>query len=169
MAPHPIVSIFILTIFLLSLFSTNAIRTSSSDNPPPTSEKLIDSACDEPRLQSKSECKQVLQSQPDIISATDLYNLSIAIMRSGISYLCATLNYIEESLNETGMGPTREFALNNCSSSYDEAIWSTSSALSEVMYDDDYESATYDLDLAVTNDMQPCLDEVPALLLLSTL
>ncbi|KAL3638943.1 hypothetical protein CASFOL_016850 [Castilleja foliolosa] len=144
------IPILISTIFLLFLMS-NIIVTSST-NP------LIEKACSNPRLGSKTKsCIKTLKSQPEIVSAKNFYDLSIAIMETGISNATNTRTYIESLLEK----PNASVALKDCKMSYDAVIASFKSALSEVRDDKEFDTATYDL-LIGTDDFQPCLDDVAA-------
>ncbi|KAK6118772.1 hypothetical protein DH2020_047463 [Rehmannia glutinosa] len=151
-------SMFIASIFLLSSMSniiiiTNARTTSSSS--------LIEKACSDPRLRPNSKfCVQVLRSHPKIVSATNLFDLSIAIMETGISSATNTRAYIENLLKKSNVEPNSKGALKECKSSYDSIILSFKSALSEVKYDKEYQTATYDLLIGSTDDIQRCLDNV---------
>ncbi|GFP86925.1 hypothetical protein PHJA_000836300 [Phtheirospermum japonicum] len=131
---------------------SNIIVTSSSDN-------LIEQACSNPRLDAKSQsCVQILESQPKIVSAKNLYELSIAIMKSGISSATDTRKYIEKLLDGPAVGPDSKSALQNCKTSYDDVIASFNSALDEVKDDKEFDTATYDLLIGCTDTFQPCLD-----------
>ncbi|GFP86924.1 hypothetical protein PHJA_000836200 [Phtheirospermum japonicum] len=137
---------------------SNIIVTSSSNN-------FIEQACSNPRLGSKSKsCIQILGSQPNIVSAKNLYDMSLAIMQSGISSTTNTRAYIENLLKNllSKTGPNEKGALQDCKESYDSIILSFKSALSEVRDDKEYQTATYDLLIASTDTFKPCLDDVVA-------
>ncbi|KAL6524943.1 hypothetical protein OROMI_030536 [Orobanche minor] len=153
MSSSSTISISISSIFLLFLMP-NIIVTSAKNT-------LIEKVCSDLRLMSKSKlCIQVLQSRPKIISATNLYDLSIVIMQSGISNATRTRAHIENILKKPNVKPDLKAPLQDCKSSYDLVILSFNSALREVKDDKEYDTATYDLLIGSTDYIQPCLDGV---------
>ncbi|KAK6131436.1 hypothetical protein DH2020_034821 [Rehmannia glutinosa] len=150
-------SMFIASIFLLSSMSNIIIITSARA----TSSPLIEKACSDSRLRPNSKfCIQVLQSYPKIVSATNLFDLSIAIMETGISSATNTLAYVENMLKRSNVGSNLKDALKECKSSYDAVVVSFKSALNEVKWDKEYQTATYDLQIGSIDDIQLCLDNV---------
>ncbi|KAL3641098.1 hypothetical protein CASFOL_016066 [Castilleja foliolosa] len=147
--PIPIASIFLL--FLIS----NVIVTSSS-NP------LIERACSSPRIGSKSKlCIKILESEPNIISAKNLYNLSLAIMQSGTPISRNTITYIENLLNGSKIEPDLKQALEDCSNAHYGIISSFRMASNEVR-GKEYEGAGYDLLIGSTDGFKNCSDDVKA-------
>ncbi|KAH6821049.1 hypothetical protein C2S53_006477 [Perilla frutescens var. hirtella] len=139
--------IFLVSSILIS-FSTPIAATPSST--------LIKKACSSTRggLDLKS-CTQLLESQSLVVSVTNLFDLSVGIIKSGISRSTNTLKYVESLLEKSGMDPNLKVALQECKSSYDSVIGSLHSALTEIT-DKDYETSTYDLLIAGTDNIEVC-------------
>lgn len=145
--------LFIYSIILLFSMS-NVIAISAAS----TSPSMIEEVCSntqrnfDPKL-----CIQILRSEQQIVSATNLFDLSIGIIKSGISNATNTRTYVEKMLNKS---TNSKGALRECKLSYDSVIGSLNSALSEVRDDKEYQTATYDLLIASTDYIGQCADAV---------
>lgn len=143
------------SIFMLSSmstnFGTNARTISSSSN------SLIPHVCSntgqnfDPKL-----CHQILQSDPTIASSANLLDLSINIIELGISNATTTLAHLDKMTKKVFKESNMSAALFQCKSSYDSALVSLKSALSEIKYYKQYDTATYDLLIASTDNISPC-------------
>lgn len=142
----------ILTIFSIISFHSfsipNVIATTSSSS-------LLQETCN--KASHVDFCLQLLQSYQKITSSTNLFDLSIAIMESGISNATNTHAYIKSKLKETNLTPDFMGALRVCDSSYSRAIDSMSSALGEVSKTKEYQTSNYDLSMSCNDAMEPCL------------
>lgn len=137
--------------FILLLFSTPHAASSST---------LINKICASTRKDfSVKLCDQVLQSEPRVASATNLYDLSVGIIRSGISRSKRTRRHIKSLLKKNSTDPNMKGALQECKSSYDWVIGSLNSALAEVNQKV-YDTATYDLLLSGTDCIRNCEEVV---------
>ncbi|CAA0812491.1 Unknown protein [Striga hermonthica] len=148
-------SIFISSIFSLLFLMSNLMVDTSA-------ESLIETACSNDRLypERTKACIKVLRSHPEIASAKNLYDLSIAIMKTGLSSFTSAQAYIKRQLKRANVGLDVKGALIACNNSYYSGYISFNSALSEVRDDKEYETATYDLLVGCTDDIQSCEDNV---------
>ncbi|KAG8378086.1 hypothetical protein BUALT_Bualt08G0101500 [Buddleja alternifolia] len=148
-------TLFVSTIFFL--LSTQNIVTSSRIPSTP----LIQKACSNTNRGIDSKlCIQILRSQRQVVSAKNLFDLSIGIMELGISNATNTRRYVQRRLNKPKIDPKLKDVLKECKLSYDSVIASFRSALSEVRDDKEYQTATYDLLLASTDYIKPCIEAV---------
>ncbi|KAL1564937.1 hypothetical protein AAHA92_07215 [Salvia divinorum] len=137
--------------FILLLFSTSHAASSSP---------LIKKICHIVRKDYDVEmCDKTLESEPRVASARNIYDLSIEVMKSGISRSKRTRRHIRSLLKKNSTNPKAKAALEQCKSSYDWAIGSTRSALAEVK-EGEYQTATYDLLLAATDCIRDCQEVV---------
>ncbi|GER26159.1 plant invertase/pectin methylesterase inhibitor [Striga asiatica] len=148
-------SIFISSIFFLSFIMSNLMVNTYA-------ESLIETVCSNDRLypERTKACIKVLRSHPKIASAKNLYDLSIAIMKTGLSSFTSAQAYIKSQLKRSNVGRDLKDALKACNNSYYSGYISFNSALSEVTYDKEYETATYDLLIGCTDDIQSCEENV---------
>ena len=133
--------------FILVLVSTSHAASSSP---------LIKEVCDKVRKNyARKMCDETLESEPRVASATNMYNLTVEIMKSGISRSNRTRCHIEILLKENSTNPKTEEALKQCKESYDWSIGSTRSALGETE-EGEYQMASYDLLLSATDCLRDC-------------
>ncbi|KAL0326021.1 UNVERIFIED_CONTAM: hypothetical protein Sradi_5171400 [Sesamum radiatum] len=78
-------------------------------------------------------------------------------MNVGISNATNTRRYIEKLLRKSR---DMKGAVHECKLSYDSVLGSLNSALSEVREIKEYETATYDLKIASTDNIERCADAV---------
>ena len=141
--------IFISAILLLS-------STPQAASPPP----LIKKVCAGGKLITDvPTCENGLQAEPRVASAKNLYELSIEIIKLGITKSNTTLDHIKTLLKETKTDSNGKNALGKCKSSYDLVIMSFKSALGEVEIKE-YETASYDLALGGTDHIRDCEEVV---------
>ncbi|KAG8372815.1 hypothetical protein BUALT_Bualt12G0106300 [Buddleja alternifolia] len=81
-------------------------------------------------------------------------------MESGIPNATNARRYVQRRLNKPKIDSKLNGVLKECKLSYDSVIASFRSALSDVRDDKEYQTATYDLLLASTNYIKPCIDVV---------
>ncbi|GFP86926.1 hypothetical protein PHJA_000836400 [Phtheirospermum japonicum] len=135
------------------MFNINVISSSNT---------LIEQACSNSRLRFKLRiCIQILESHQQIISANNFYDLSIAIMQSGISSSTNTRTHVKNLLKEPTLGPNLKDALQDCKSAYNGIILAFNMALNEVR-GKEYDGATYDLLIGSTDGFKRCLNDVAA-------
>ena len=140
--------LFILIIpFILLLFSTPHAASSS-----PLIKKICASV---EKDYDVKMCYKTLEAEPRVASARNVYDLSVEIMKSGISRSKRTRRHIRSLLRKNSTNPKLKAALKQCKSSYDWAIGSLYSGLSEVK-EGEYQTATYDLLLAATDCIRNC-------------
>lgn len=125
-----------------------------------SSNALLNQACNTTRKGiNPKTCLEVLEPLPKVASAKNLFDLSIAIVESGISRSTDTRTHIEGLLKKAGMNANLKGAMQSCKSAYDGVIGSLKSALSEIKIKE-YETATYDLLIASIDDVQVCENAV---------
>ncbi|KAG8378087.1 hypothetical protein BUALT_Bualt08G0101600 [Buddleja alternifolia] len=148
-------TLFIATIFLF-ISSPNIVTSTKITTSP-----LIGEACSNKGRNIDSKlCIKVLQSQRQVVSAKKLFDLSIRIMKSGLSNATNTLKYLEKRLNKPKIDPNLKGALQKCKSSYDLVTSSFKSALSEVRDYKNYDLPSYELLIASTDNIKPCVEIV---------
>lgn len=141
---------------LIIIFMNSLLIFTISTPTAASSSALIKKACSTGRENfDVNFCIHILQSQPTIASATNLFDLSIGIINSGIAASTNLRTHVESVLKKGTTDPNLRGALQDCKSSYDAVIVSLGSALGETK-EKEYETATYDLLLAGTDNIQVC-------------
>ncbi|KAL7117691.1 hypothetical protein ACP275_03G089100 [Erythranthe tilingii] len=148
-------SIFITMLFISSIFLPNIF----ADNP------FIDEACSS-RFEyfDRDICLRILRSDAQISSATNLRDFSIRIIQSAIANATSTHAYVLKAMRNSSMSGdhTTAKALQVCNHSYLAALVSLNSALNEIVQINEYMTASYDLLIASTDDVDHCRDAVKA-------
>ncbi|KAL8518086.1 hypothetical protein ACS0TY_009391 [Phlomoides rotata] len=105
-------------------------------------------------------CFKILKSQEKIVPSTNQIDFAIAVIESGISNGTDTRTYIENVLiKKRNLDPDLKFVLQECNSSYVSAIGSLRGGRGEVKVGD-YQSASYDLLIASSNNIYRCKNAV---------
>lgn len=139
--------VIISTLSILLLFSTSNANSSST---------LIERVCSSTRNDfNLKSCVKVLQSEPRVASTTNLFDLSVGIIKSGISRATRTSRHVNSTLNKSSTNPNLKGALQDCKLAYDWIIGSFKSALGEVK-EKEYQTATYDLLIGGTDNVIYC-------------
>ncbi|KAK4437580.1 hypothetical protein Salat_0092000 [Sesamum alatum] len=148
----------IVSTLMISLMYSIFISFSIHEVIASTPSSLIKEVCSNTGRNIDSKlCIQILQSEQQIATATNFFDLSIGIMESGISNATNTLRYVEKILS--GSADVKG-VLEECKLSYDSVIGSFNSALSEVRDIKEYETATYDLLIASSDNIERCTGAV---------
>ncbi|KAL0363972.1 UNVERIFIED_CONTAM: hypothetical protein Sangu_0494800 [Sesamum angustifolium] len=132
-----VLSVLICYSIFISFSIHDVVATTSPTSPRSSSSLMIKEVCSCSNL-----CIQILEFEHCIVSVTNLFNLSIEIMNTGISNATNTRRYIEKLLRKCR---DVKGAVHECKLSYDSVLGSLNSALSEVREIKECETATYDL------------------------
>ncbi|CAI9778009.1 unnamed protein product [Fraxinus pennsylvanica] len=159
------ISSILMSLFLSHLFLVPPAATATTTGPSRSGGQLLKIACTidgiaDPKTWDYNLCIKVLKSNPKVASSPNLPTLAINIIKFGISNITNTHTHIKNSQERKNVGsahrPALKASLKACDESYELILISFQSALGEVKDDKEYETATYDLLLARTDDLDGC-------------
>ncbi|XP_073304689.1 uncharacterized protein [Primulina huaijiensis] len=100
-------------------------------------------------------CVEILNSEPRVVSASDLTSIAIAITEAGLSKAKKTQWYVRKLQKQPGRTPDYGYVLQQCNAAYELYLVHFRNALDTVKYED-YLSAAYNLKAGYTDDINQC-------------
>ncbi|CAA2934721.1 uncharacterized protein LOC111409376 [Olea europaea var. sylvestris] len=154
-------SSILMSLFLSYLFLVPPANAATTNSPSSRGGRLLKIACTvdgvaDPKTWDYNLCIKVLKSNPKVAFSPNLPTLAINIIKFGISNITNTHTYIQKTLKRKNVGSALRTALKACDESYEFILKSFQSALREIEDDKEYETATYDLLLARTDNLDGC-------------
>ncbi|KAK9271398.1 hypothetical protein L1049_026988 [Liquidambar formosana] len=139
-------ALIVVTICLSSLLfiSPSPTHAAAAIHAAPT--KLVKEICGQTK--NYTFCVEALESDRRTVSASDLVALTKIALELSIANATSSRAYIDDQLKSNETEPAKRPSLKACVSSYDAVVASFKSALLEVIEDEDYQTANYDVAIA---------------------